>query len=322
MWQCNYEGIMKANAAINNIPSIKMNGTTQKRLIAEAEFLRALYYFNLVRFFGDVPLVTKLESINDALGPRIPKDQIYAQIISDLTDAENVLPYPSEYNTTELGRATKGAAKILLGKVYLTMGDFSKAKDKLSEVVENESAYGYGLHSNYSDNWNLETETGKESVLYIEYKPDPLPHNDEMSMNGPKYSINGSVGVNGSNEADIPTMELNNSYKENDSRKVGNLRTHYTNPTTGKELISIIPLFGKYWQDGITAIKFCEINMHIIRYADALLMYAEALNEVGESSKAHQVLNRVRERAFGDSSENYSNLSKDDFRKAILNERF
>ena len=100
-------------------------------------------------------------------------------------------------------------------------------------------------------------------------------------------------------------MELNNTFKENDKRKAVNLRTHYTNPVNGKELISSIPLFGKYWQDGLTAIKFCEINMHIIRYSDALLMYAEALNEIGESEKAHQVLNRVRERAFGDSSENY-----------------
>lgn len=141
-------------------------------------------------------------------------------------------------------------------------------------------------------------------------------------MIGPKYSIPEPVGVNGSNEADIPTIELNDKYNENDKRKAVNLRTHYTNPQNGKELISSIPLFGKYWQEGITAIKFCEINMHIIRYSDALLMYAEALNEIGESAKAHQVLNRVRERAFGDSSGNYSGLSKDAFREAILNERF
>lgn len=266
--------------------------------------------------------MTQLETIDDAMGPRVAKEQIYEQILSDLTDAENALPYPLEYGTTDIGRATKGAAKILAGKVYLTKGDYSKAKEKLAEVVEQEGAYGYGLHVNYGDNWNLETEAGKEAVLYIEYKQDPFPKNDEMSMIGPKYSIPEPVGVNGSNEADIPTMELNDKYNENDKRKAVNLRTHYTNPQNGKELISSIPLFGKYWQEGITAIKFCEINMHIIRYSDALLMYAEALNEIGESAKAHQVLNRVRERAFGDSSGNYSGLSKDAFREAILNERF
>lgn len=322
MWQNNYAGIMKANAAINNIPSITMNPDIQKRLIGEAHFLRALYYFNLVRFFGDVPLITQLETIDDAMGPRVAKEQIYEQIISDLTEAENILPHSSEYGTADIGRATKGAAKILAGKVYLTKGDFSKAKDKLAEVVEQEGTYGYGLHANYGDNWNLDTEAGKEAVFYMEYKSDPFPNNGEMSMIGPKYSLPESVGVSGSNEADIPTMELNNAFKENDTRKAVNMRTHYTNPLNGKELTSSIPLFGKYWQEGITAIKFCEINMHIIRYSDALLMYAEALNEVGESVKAHQVLNRVRERAFGDSSENYSGLSKDAFRTAILNERF
>lgn len=322
MWQNNYAGIMKANAAINNIPSITMNPDLKKRFIAEAKFLRALYYFNLVRFFGDVPLVTQLENINDAMGPRVAKEQIYEQILLDLTDAETILPYPSEYGTADIGRVTKGAAKILAGKVYLTKGDFPKAKEKLSEVIEQEGSYGYGLHTNYGDNWNLETEAGKEAVLYIEYKSDPLPNNGEMSMIGPKYSLSESVGVSGSNEADIPTMELNDTFKDNDTRKAVTLRTHYTNPVNGKELISSIPLFGKYWQEGITAIKFCEINMHIIRYSDALLMYAEALNEVGESTKAHQVLNRVRERAFGDSSENYSGLSKEAFRAVILNERF
>ena len=285
MWQNNYSGIMKANAAINNIPSVTMNPDLQKRFIAEAKFLRALYYFNLVRFFGDVPLVTQLETIDDAMGPRVAKEQIYEQILSDLTDAESALPYPSEYGTTDIGRATKGAAKILAGKVYLTKGDYSKAKEKLAEVVEQEGAYGYGLHVEYGDNWNLDTEAGKEAVFYIEYKADPLPHNDEMSLTGPKYSLPEPIGVSGSNEADIPTMELNNTFKENDKRKAVNLRTHYTNPVNGKELISSIPLFGKYWQDGLTAIKFCEINMHIIRYSDALLMYAEALNEIGESEK-------------------------------------
>ena len=116
MWSNNYAGIMKANAAINNIPSIMMDQSKQQRLIGEAKFLRALYYFNLIRFFGDVPLVTQLETIEDAMGPRIAKEQIYDQIVSDLTDAENSLPYPSEYGTTDIGRATKGAAKILLGK--------------------------------------------------------------------------------------------------------------------------------------------------------------------------------------------------------------
>jgi len=320
MWNNNYAGIMKANSAVNNIPRITMNSTLQERLIAEAQFLRALYYFNLVRYFGGVPLVTKLESINDALGPRASVEEVYTQIIDDLKIAETVLPVT--YGEADLARATKGAAKILLGKVYLTKGDFESAKTKLAEVVENESDYGYGLHADYGANWRPETEAGIEAVFYIEYKKPPLITNGEMGLAGPKYSVpGGSIGVNGSNEADIPTQELWDSFDENDLRRGINLRYEFTNMSTLEVVRSSIPLFGKYWIDGITASNQCDINMHIIRYADALLMYAEALNETGESNKAHSVLNRVRERAFGNSSGNFSGLTKEQFRTIILDER-
>lgn len=322
MWNNNYSGIMRANAAINNIHSITMDVNIQERLIGEAKFLRALYYFNLVRFFGDVPLIIKLETIDDAMGPRMPKEQIYQQIIADLSDAEQILPLRSEYKATDEARVTKGAAKILLGKVFLTKGDFQKAKDKLAEVVENEGTYGYGLHENYAANWNTDTEAGIEAVFYLEFKKPPMPSNGEMGLAGPKYSVpGGNIGVSGSNEADIPTQELWDMFDEKDTRRGVNLRYEFTNMATLEEVRSSIPLFGKFWIDGIAASNQCDINVHVIRYADALLMYAEALNEIGESAKAHEMLNRVRERAFGDKSSNFNGLSQEAFRKVVLDER-
>lgn len=321
-WKNNYSGVMRANAAINNIPGITMNESLKARFVGEAKCLRALFYFNLVRFYGDVPLVLKLDNINDAMGPRIDKEKVYEQIISDLTDASLVLPVTANYGSNDIGRVTKGAAKILLGKVYLTKGDYTNAKNILAEVIEHEGEYGYGLHENYADNWNPATEAGKEAVLYVEFRPQPLVFNQEMGLAGPKYSIPEPVGVAGSNEADIPTMELYNAYDKNDRRHLVNFRTNYTNPNNGHEIISSIPLFGKYWQEGLKAENQCEINTHIIRYSDALLMYAEALNELGDIMKAHEVLNRVRERAYGDTSGNYKGLSKDSFRDAILKERW
>lgn len=321
MWRFNYAGIMKANAAINNIPGITMSPALQERFMAEAKFLRGLYYFNLVRFWGDVPLVTKLDKIDDALGPRVAKEQVYEQIITDLLDAEKVLPVRSEYSTADVGRATKGAAQILLGKVYLTKGEFAKAKDKLKEVIDNEGLYGYGLHTNYGDNWNTETEAGIEAVFYIEYKEPPFPSNGEMGLAGPKYSApGGNIGIPGSNEADIPTQELYDVFNEKDKRRDVNLKFDFMN-SKGVMIKTSIPLFGKYWIDGLDASNKCDVNMHIIRYADALLMYAEALNEVGESAQAYQVLNRVRERAFGDSSGNFGGLSQEQFRATIQDER-
>jgi tetratricopeptide (TPR) repeat protein len=322
MWNNSYAGIMKANAAINNIPGITMSAGVQARLIGEARFLRALYYFNLVRFFGDVPLVTRLESIDDAMGPRISAEQVYAQIIDDLKEAETVLPLRSQYAAGEEGRATRGAAKILLGKVYLTQGNFAAAKNKLAEVVEHEAEYGYGLHPDYAANWNTETEAGIEAVFYIEYKKPPMPSNGEMGMAGPKYSVpGGSIGVANSNEADIPTQELWDAFDEKDRRRATNLRYEFYSLVENAPVRSGIPLFGKYWIDGLTAVDQCDINMHIIRYADALLMYAEALNEENEPAKAHEILNRVRQRAFGDASGNFSGLGKEQFRAKILDER-
>ena len=321
MWKNCYSGISRANTAIAKIPEIKMNESKKNRLIAEARTLRALYYFNLVRFFGDVPLILDLKTVEDSKGPRDSKELIYDQIIEDLTFAEEHLPLRSEYSASDEGRINKGAAKILFGKVYLTKGDFQKAKDKLAEVVEHESEYGFGLHKDYHANWLRDTEAGIEAVLYIEYKEPPFQHNGEMALAGPKYSIPGSLGISALNEADIQTQELYDQFDNRDLRKKTNFKTEFAHLKTGEILKSSIPLSGKFWVEGLETGDRCDVNMHIIRYADAILMYAEALNEVGKSTKALAMLNRIRERAFGDDSGNFKPMSKDEFRTAILNER-
>ncbi|MDP3432499.1 MAG: RagB/SusD family nutrient uptake outer membrane protein, partial [Bacteroidota bacterium] len=142
MWQVHYQGVSRANTVIEIVPQISMDETIKNRLIAESRFLRALFYFNLVRFYGDVPLLISLESsLTDAMGPRTSKELVYQQIIDDLTFAENNLPV--SYPATEVGRATKGAAKILMGKAYLTMGNYPLCVAKLAEVIESEASYGY-----------------------------------------------------------------------------------------------------------------------------------------------------------------------------------
>lgn len=322
MWQRNYVGVARANTAINNIPGITMEESLKNRLIGEASFLRALFYFNLVRFWGDVPLVTVLESVEDALGPRTPKEQVYQQIITDLTFAENNLPV--SYPTSETGRVTKGAAKILLGKVYLTMQEFQNSVSKLQEVVENEGTYGYGLHENFGDNWEKETENSIEMVLSIEYMDPPGTGNGAMVLQGPKYSLPGGFGVLGlsnANEADIPTMDLYSWFLDEDERKDETLKTDFISLKDGSVHVSSIPIFVKYWEENEPVANQSDANIHIIRYSDALLMYAEALNETGQTVKAYDYLNRVRERAFNSTDFNYSGLSQEEFRTAVLKER-
>ena len=322
MWQRNYVLVARANTAIKNIPKITMDETIKNRLIAEARFLRALAYFNLVRFWGDVPLVTLLESVQDAMGPRTPKAEVYQQIIDDLSFAETNLP--ATYPATDIGRITKGAAKILLGKVYLTMQNFESCVTKLAEVVENEASYGYGLHNYYGDNWEKNTENGKEMVLTIEYMDPPGTGNSAMVLQGPKYSLPGGyaiLGLSELNEADIPTRDLYSWFLDEDERKEETCRTRFISLKDGSEHFSSIPIFVKYWEDNEPVPGRSDCNIHIIRYSDALLMYAEALNEVAQSAKAHDYINRVRERAHNSPDFNYSGLSKEEFRTAVLKER-
>ena len=322
MWQRCYQGISKANTAIDNIPEVTMDERIKSRLIGEAKFLRALYYFNLVRFYGDVPLVLKIEGVDDAMIARTPKEEVYAQIIQDLTDAENDLP--PTYTAANSGRATQGAAKILLGKVYLTKHDYQKSVDKLAEVVNNESTYGYGLHEYFGDNWEKETENGVEMVFSVEFMDPPGNGNNAMQLQGPKYSLPsgfGPLGLSNSNEADIPTMELYNLFTDDDERKAETFRTEFVSLVDESVHVSSIPIFVKYWEEGEKVAANSDANMHVIRYADALLMYAEALNEIGQTDEAMNHLNRIRERAFNTSDKNYSGLTKEEFRNAVWQER-
>ncbi|SHO61003.1 RagB/SusD family nutrient uptake outer membrane protein [Algoriphagus zhangzhouensis] len=322
MWLQNYSAIARANTAIINIPTIEMDETVKARLVSEAKFLRALFYFNLVRFYGDVPLVTKLESVNDALVARSPVEDVYSLIISDLQDAESNLPV--SYAEKDMGRATKGAAKILLGKVYLTRHEFSKASEKLAEVINNEGEYGYGLHENFRDNWNAATENGKEMVFSIEFMDPPGNGNAAMVLQGPKYSLPGGFAVLGlvnSNEADIPTRDLYDRFDNDDQRKAGTFRKDFVSLIDGSIHTSTIPIFTKYWEENETNPNNSDANMHVIRYADAILMYAEALNEIGQSSLALVQVNRIIERAHQSPDYNESTGNQDELREIIYEER-
>ena len=323
IWRNHYQLVSAANAAINNIPKVpegKLTEDMRNRLLWEAHFLRGLGYFNLVRFFGDVPIILKVETVEDAEKPRDPVDKVYELVLSDLEFAQNNLPV--SYDLNNFGRATKGAAKILEGKVHLTRHNYQECVDKLAEVVENESEYGYGLHEDFSDNWAPGDERGQEAVFSIDYGKPPLPDNGSMmALQGPKYSMPeyDEFGIHG-NEADIPTEELYNDYEEGDERREVTLRKWFRGKN-GEKYETTIPLFAKYWEDGLTNSGHGSCNFHVLRYADAVLMYAEALNEVGNSTEAENQLNRILERAFNNTDHNVSGLSREEFRDKVIFER-
>jgi len=144
-----------------------------------------------------------------------------------------------------------------------------------------------------------------------------------MQLQGPKYSVEGGAGIGtpGGYEADIPTEELYNLYSDDDERKAVTFQTVFQNVVTGEIFHSTIPIFTKYFEEGETNANNSDCDFFILRYADALLMNAEALNEIGNTSQALTYLNRVIERAFNSTDHNYSGLSQQEFRVAVWKER-
>jgi len=315
-WQHHYDGINRANAAINRIPEINMDEGLKNRLLGEARFLRGLFYFNLVRFFGDVPIVTvDTRELGELNVSRSPVDEVYGLILEDLTFAEANLP-PIQDNGN-IGRATSGAAKALIGKVYLTREDWSNAVNKLGEIVNNEGQFAYGLLDDYRDNWRPGTENGPEAVFSIQMQEAPGNGNILMRSACPRSRVPSITGW----EADIPTVELYELFDENDERRDATFFTSYEEEGVVYEFPW--PLYFKYFDPSqVNNTSQSNANIHVIRYADVLLMYAEAINELnGPTPDAFDAINRVRVRAFNTEEMALSGLSQRELRDAIYLER-
>lgn len=299
-WRNSYNGIFRANNALEQIPGIEMDETLKTRLINEAKFLRALHFFNLVRAFGNVPLPLGT-TVDQTITARIPLSEVYAQIISDLTDAKAL---PKSYTGSDVGRATGGAASVLLGYVYVTMKNWSAAVTELKTVIENENTYGYGLWDDLKNNYRIATENGKECVFSVQFAEPPSNGNGDMQLAGPKYTLQADYGliaipgIEGCNEADIPAEELYSQYDIEDQRKFIIFSKEFISPLNGNTYKTKIPIFTNHWEEGETVSGNSDCNTYILRYSDALLLYAEALNENGDPANAYTHLQRVRSRAY------------------------
>ena len=165
VWHQIYISINRANTVLEQVPSIDMDESLKNRLIAETKFLRALDYFDFVWLFGGVPLITEsTASLDDLYAERNEPAQIYDQVINDLQDAETVLPL--SYSSSDVGRATKGAAKALLARVLLYKGDYAGAAQKAKEVMD---LGVYDLFDSVDDLWKVANENGIEHIFSVQY---------------------------------------------------------------------------------------------------------------------------------------------------------
>lgn len=327
-WESCYRGINKANfvigneEAINAIDDAIVSSATKQKFIGEAKFLRALYNFLLVTRFGDMPLITEIPTTTEGIG-KSPASEVYALIISDLQAASaSLLPKSEEDN----GRATKGAAIALLGKVYLFRGEHALA------LAEFEKLSGYALEPNYFDNFTEETEHGIESIFEIEYD-DALGASakwnssvtgagpNEATFRGQEYGFNDWFNV-------FPSDDLLDEFEPGDTRYADNFYSvgdTFAGGTVTAEMLTAgeerragWKKYQNYYKDA-NEDQESGINFKYLRYADVLLMMAECENEVGTQDDAIDYINEVRERAsLGDLP---YGLSKAEVFDAIVHER-
>ena len=322
VWAMHYKTITIANIAISRIPGINMNAALKARLVGEAKFLRGLMYFNLVRMFGEVPLITEE---NAPLTPDdAAVDMVYTQIVTDLTDAAAVLPLSYAAGNGR-GRATQGAANAILAKVYLTQKDWEKAAATAKKVIDSNQ---YQLWEDFADVFKLSSRAGKEAIFSVGFGDAGgaiifwEAGQFQVRLLPSQLSAEGVVNAQG---WQIPTLHLYNDYEPEDRRREVTFITEINGPNG---TTTIRPYIQKYW-DRVAEPKGNESSndFPVIRYADVLLIYAEANNELGNTAIAHQYINMVRKRARFDGSTytnavpDYVGLNKDGMREAILKER-
>jgi len=343
-WKCSYEGVNRTNYLLmywdKNMAGETVNFTGKDALKGELYFLRAYYYFNLVRLFGDVVLFTDRKIGVDDFGKlgRSPRADVYAQIETDLLAAIDVL-LPTH---VQKGRITKYAAQALLGKVYLYEGKFNEAAAMLENVVNGP----FALVSDFYSMFTPDGENGPESVFEVQYSnTSPYYNWAGYSRGQGNYAAqqNGVRGLSGSADmpyaagwsTNLPTQELANAYAAGDQRKDATILDieAYKNANPSFNIkYTVAPykntgLYNRKYQpfkghtSGQIELNY-DNNQRIIRYADVLLMAAEANNRATtpNDAKARDYLNRVRQRAFGDTAHDI-NLSGSALTQAIWDER-
>lgn len=299
-----YQNINRSNIVIKRLPDIPMDDALKARYIAEAKFLRALAYLNLVRFYGGVPIVTEpTESAENLEIARSSAEEVYALIEADLQEAEQVLP--PKYEAVDAGRATSNAAKALMARMYIFRAGtdagspfWQQVAQKSKEVIDDGS---FGLYGTFAEAFALSARGGKENILEKQFLTDVSGHGQ-----GRGYGVRGAlIYPGGGSGIARPTASLYNLYTEADQRREVTFITSYTfgGQTVNLSITDPNPAnaisFQKLWDKTAQTNGGEGTSYPIIRFADVLLMYAEAQNEVngGPDALAYEALNRVRTRA-------------------------
>ncbi|MGQ8335340.1 RagB/SusD family nutrient uptake outer membrane protein [Sunxiuqinia sp. A32] len=321
VWNGAYKGIFRANQIIEETPQIStISDDSKKRYIAEVKFLRGLNYFHLASNWGAVPIhLTTPKSMDEYFVAKSPEDSVYIQIISDFTDAAEGLPI--SYSSEWVGRATKGAALGFMGKAYLYQKDYAKAEIVFEQLMQ--PPFSYALMNNYADNFDLQHENNIESVFEIQvqdvggtymWASDANENlGTRLNMEYMPREVGGWSQVYTTNKILMEFQKEKTTDGEFDPRMVATLiwegepGLFYQRPISDffPDLYDTKCKLKKYlnWQQeneeiGINGgVHSSSINIRALRYADVLLMHAEAVTMQGRPQDAYNDVNLIRQRA-------------------------
>jgi hypothetical protein len=301
IWQGRFDGIGRANNALFYLEQLQIPENLKKQLIAETKFLRALFYFDLVRCFGGVPVVTIKIDINNAelidqvVYTRKSKLETYAQIEIDLLAAIPDLPLKGQYGSNDLGRASQGAAQALLAKVYLYQNKMPEAFEMSGTVI---GSGQYGLLANYEDVWREVGENKLESIYEIQGTPGNSVRAYSY-VQAPRGTPDLGWGFN------TPSLALVNSYEPNDTRKAATILFSDTNlwdgfpasPGWSNPRYNYKSYHSSIQESWNGDREVPGKNIRILKYSDILLIRAEAALSIGNTSEALEKVNMLRVRA-------------------------
>lgn len=300
-WANFNNNVYRCNLLLDQIDGANFAENLKKQYKGEAMFIRALNYFNMYRIWGGVPATKHVVSAAEALKvARYSDEQMFDLIAGDLKEIVDNNYLPETYSSTDMGRATSGAAKALLGKVYLTFHKWTEAKDILSQLIGK-----YQLVSPIAQVFDVDNKNNNEIIFAVHF-------NKEIEGEGHSYWYNLTNASDDTNQ----TSSLLNTFPTGDTRK--DLITYV-------QVEKNVRLMNKFYDTKSPTFKTVGNDQILLRYADVLLMYAEALNEIqydaSEGSLALKYLNAVRQRA-GISNLTAKQLpTQEKFRKGILVER-
>lgn len=300
-WANFNNNVYRCNLLLDQIDGANFAENLKKQYKGEAMFIRALNYFNMYRIWGGVPATKHVVSAAEALKvARYSDEQMFDLIAGDLKEIVDNNYLPETYSSADMGRATSGAAKALLGKVYLTFHKWTEAKDILSQLIGK-----YQLVSPIAQVFDVDNKNNNEIIFAVHF-------NKEIEGEGHSYWYNLTNASDDTNQ----TSSLLNTFPTGDARK--DLITYV-------QVEKNVRLMNKFYDTKSPTFKTVGNDQILLRYADVLLMYAEALNEIqydaSEDSLALKYLNAVRQRA-GISNLTVKQLpTQEKFRKGILVER-